>query len=151
MLAHGWDSARKGQWAGMKTSTDSSHRPGAISAFFVYKAALFAACFWTWLAVLAMTEGTVTGWHAVASAGAVTTTVVGVVLGVRFASQRDAARRHEEVMRTLVEISWHTFASGSAASESSDRNVRDGDEDVIRLGQDVGPHPRRDSPRSVRG
>jgi hypothetical protein len=126
----------------MKTSTDSSHRPGAISAFFIYKAGLFAACFWTWLGVLAFREVPVTGWHVVAATGAGTASVVGVVLGIRFALQRDASERHQEVMRTLVEITWHTFAANPPSTDRDGREERDGEADVIRLAQDI-RRPRR--------
>jgi hypothetical protein len=51
----------------------------------------------------------------------------------------------------LVEIFWPTFAASSPASSHSDRDKRNGDADVIRLDHDVSPHPRRDSPRSLRG
>jgi hypothetical protein len=143
------------------TRPTSTHRPGAISAFFVYKAGLFAACFWGWLGYLAVRGGTPTGWHLIAAAGAVTTTLVGVVLGARFALQRSAARRHEELMETLVEISWHSFTSGAEPRAAEPRvgeprigeprigeprthgEPRDGDAEVIRLTQDLRQRPRR--------
>lgn len=131
------------------TRPTSTHRPGAISAFFVYKAGLFAACFWGWLGYLTVRGGAPTGWHLVATAGAVTTTVVGVLLGVRFALQRSAARRHEEIMETLVEISWNSFTSGaepephSATESRSNGDAREGDAGVIQLTQGLRQRPRR--------
>ena len=121
----------------MKTSTDTSHRPGAISAFFIYKAGLFAACFWTWLGVLAFREVPVTGWHVVAATGAGTSSVIGVVLGIRFALQRDASERHQEIMRTLVEITWHTFAATPPSHDRDSHEGHEGEADVIRLAQDI--------------
>jgi hypothetical protein len=124
----------------------SIHRPGAISTFFVYKAGLFAACFWGWLAYLAIRGDAITGWHFVATTGAVTTTLVAVMLGVRFALQRNAAIRHEELMENLVELSWHAFTSGGEPRQEEARPIaepRDGDAGVIRLSQDVRQRPRR--------
>jgi hypothetical protein len=91
----------------------SAHRPGAISTFFIHKAGVFAAAFWAWLGILAVTNRPVSGWHIVAGTGAATTTLVGVLLGVRHAMQSSATTRHEEIMRALVEISWYSFASGA--------------------------------------
>jgi hypothetical protein len=128
------------------TSPTSTHRPGAISAFFVYKAGLFAAGFWGWLGFLAVRGGTVTGWHIVAAFGAVTTTLVGVALGVRFALQRDAAARHAEIMEALVDISWHAFTSGGEPRTSQDARANDEqreDAGVIRLSPDLRQRPRR--------
>ncbi|MEV0942503.1 hypothetical protein AB0I90_19290 [Micromonospora wenchangensis] len=91
------------------------HRPGAVSLFFVVKAAVFALGFWSWLLVLVFTGDAVTGAHVLAAAGAVTTTLVGVLLGVRLALQRSAAVRHAELKRLLVDISWNAFtAAGNA-------------------------------------
>ncbi|WP_431885601.1 hypothetical protein [Micromonospora wenchangensis] len=91
------------------------HRPGAVSLFFVVKAAVFALGFWSWLLVLVFTGDAVTGAHVLAAAGAVTTTLVGVLLGVRLALQRNAAVRHAELKRLLVDISWNAFtAAGNA-------------------------------------
>jgi hypothetical protein len=42
-------------------------------------------------------------------------------------------------MRTLVEITWHTFA---ANPPSTDREGREGEADVIRLAQEI-RRPRR--------
>jgi hypothetical protein len=127
-------------------SHTSMHRPGAVSAFFVYKAGLFAACFWGWLGFLTVRGGAVTGWHILAATGAVTTTLVGAVLGARFALQRSAAARHAEIMESLVDISWHSFASGGEPRTSQDaRPAGEQREDagVIRLSPDVRQRPRR--------
>jgi hypothetical protein len=137
--------------ADMTTPTDrSAHRPGAISAFFIYKAGFFAAGFWVWLGYLAARGGAATGWHVVAATGATTTTLVGVLLGIRFYQQRNAAVRHQEIMRTLVEISWDSFtppqgfgdarASGEAPRAG---DTRDGDAGVIRLSPELRQRPRR--------
>lgn len=112
------------------------HRPGAISAFFVYKAGVFAACFWGWLGVLAVRGDSVSGWHVVAASGAITTTLVGVVLGARFALQRNAAIRHEQVFRALVDISWNAFAQ-------SGRSPEERPADVIHLPKESRQRPRR--------
>ncbi|GAA1847516.1 hypothetical protein [Asanoa iriomotensis] len=99
------------------------YRPGTISLFFVVKAGIFALAFWIWLLVLAIQGGQVAGWHLFAAAGAITTTLVGVGLGIRMALQANAADRHAEVRKTLVEISWNTaFAAHQA--EDSDNVVR---------------------------
>ncbi|MFF5175270.1 hypothetical protein ACFY3U_21915 [Micromonospora sp. NPDC000089] len=91
------------------------HRPGAVSLFFVVKAGVFALAFWVWLLVLVLTGDEAGGAHVLAAAGAVTTTLVGVVLGVRLALQRSAAARHAELKRLLVDISWNAFtAAGNA-------------------------------------
>jgi hypothetical protein len=91
------------------------HWPGAISMFFVVKAAIFAAGFWIWLAALAIGGSAVSGWMLFAASGAITTTLVGVVLGIRLALQADAAKRHARVEKLLVEIHWNTaFAAGHA-------------------------------------
>ncbi|MFI2646649.1 hypothetical protein [Micromonospora fulviviridis] len=94
------------------------HRPGAVSLFFVAKAGVFALGFWIWLLVLAVLGGPATGVHLIAAAGAVTTTLVGVVLGVRMALQSNAAARHAELKRLLVDISWNAFAAAGNADES---------------------------------
>ncbi|MBB5824186.1 hypothetical protein [Micromonospora carbonacea] len=91
------------------------HRPGAVSLFFVAKAGVFAAGFWCWLLVLVSHAERVTGAHVLAATGAVTTTLVGVVLGVRLALQRNAAVRHAELKRLLVDISWNAFAAAGNA------------------------------------
>ncbi|MEU1889390.1 hypothetical protein [Micromonospora sp. WMMD987] len=94
------------------------HRPGAVSLFFVAKAGVFAVGFWSWLVVLVVTGDTVTGAHVLAATGAVTTSLVGVVLGVRLALQRSAAARHAEVRRLLVDISWNAFTAAGNAGTS---------------------------------
>ncbi|MFI9641804.1 hypothetical protein ACIG87_17345 [Micromonospora sp. NPDC051925] len=91
------------------------HRPGAVSLFFVAKAGVFALGFWSWLLVLVSTGDEVTGAYVLAAAGAVTTTLVGVVLGVRLALQHSAATRHAELKRLLVDISWNAFAAAGNA------------------------------------
>jgi hypothetical protein len=101
----------------MPTRPDE-HRPGAVSLFFVCKAALFAAVFWAWLLVLVVSGGPVTGWHLLAASGAVTTNLVAVLLGVRLALQRDAADRHAELRRMLADISWNSFAAAGNAGGS---------------------------------
>ena len=94
------------------------HRPGAVSLFFVAKAGVFALGFWIWLLVLAVRGSPATGVHLIAAAGAITTTLVGVVLGARMALQRNAAARHAELKRLLVDISWNAFAAAGNADES---------------------------------
>ncbi|MFI6260983.1 hypothetical protein [Micromonospora sp. NPDC051006] len=93
------------------------YQPGAVSLFFVAKAGVFAAGFWIWLLVLALRGGAASGVHVLAATGATTTTLVGVVLGVRMALQHSAAVRHAEFKRLLVDISWNAFtAAGNAES-----------------------------------
>jgi len=116
------------------------HRPGPLSAFFMYKAAVFAAGFWAWLTVLVVRGGPIGGWLVFAATAAVATTVAALALGIRYALQRDAAARHEEVMRTLVELSWESFGHTARLEQ----NVPpDGDAGVIRLPQESRPRPRR--------
>jgi hypothetical protein len=95
-----------------------AHRPGAISKFFVAKAGIFAAVFWIWLMIIALSNDSVTGWHLFALGGAVTTTLVGVILGVRLALQANAAERHAELKKYLVEISWNTAYVANSAESS---------------------------------
>jgi hypothetical protein len=96
------------------------HRPGSISLFFVAKAAVFAAGFWIWLAVMTIGGGSASGLEILAATGAITTTLVSVVLGVRMALQRNAAERHAELKRLLVDISWNAFAAaGNADSQAN--------------------------------
>lgn len=97
-----------------------ANKPGAISLFFVVKAGIFAAAFWIWLLVLALSDGPVTGWYIFAAAGAITTTLVGVVLGARMALASTAAEQYAESKRMLVEISWNTAFNASGADEASD-------------------------------
>ncbi|MGW4463111.1 hypothetical protein [Micromonospora sp. NPDC004704] len=99
------------------------HRPGSISLFFVAKAAVFAAGFWIWLLVLVFTRTEVSGLHVLAATGTIITTLVSVVLGVRMALQRNAADRHAELKRLLVDISWNAFAAAGNAEPESNGNV----------------------------
>ncbi|MEH0983691.1 hypothetical protein [Micromonospora sp. CPCC 205556] len=94
------------------------HRPGAVSLFFVAKGAVFALAFWIWLLVLVLTGDEATGAHVLAATGAITTTLVAVVLGARLALQRSAADRHAELKRLLVDISWNAFAAAGNAETS---------------------------------
>ncbi len=94
-------------------------KPGAISLFFVVKAGIFAAAFWIWLLVLALSSDSVTGWHIFSAAGAITTTLVAVVLGVRVALESKASERYAESKRMLVEISWNTAFNASASGDTS--------------------------------
>lgn len=132
----------------MTTTTDRpSHRPGAISVFFVYKAGLFALCFWGWLGYLAIIGGPVTGWHIVAATGAISTMLAGVCLGIRLALQRNAATRHQEVMKTLVEISWDSFSAPDGQPGPPEHRLngeaREGDAGVIQFSPDLRQRPRR--------
>jgi len=115
------------------------HRPGAVSLFFVHKAAVFAAGFWGWLVILAVRGGPATGWHLVAATGAITTTLAAVVLGARYALQRNAAVRHEQMMRVLVDMSWHSFAEAARGMSLVDGSRGN---DVIPLAPE-GRRPRR--------
>jgi hypothetical protein len=109
------------------------HRPGVVSMVIVCKAGSFATACWVWLAVLVLRQDPAGMWPMVAATGAGTTTVVAFVLGARHALQRNAAQRHEQVMRTLVEMSWQAFIPPAA----------DSDPDVIRLPQESRRRPRR--------
>jgi hypothetical protein len=114
------------------------HRPGVVSAFFVYKAGLFAAGFWIWLVLATIHGGAAAQWEPVAATGASTTTMVCVVLGARYYLQRNAAARHEQVMQTLVDLSWQSFAV--AARESPTRDLAADDDataNIIPLHQEV--------------
>ena len=94
------------------------YRPGAVSLFFVVQAGVFALACWAWLLVLVFDADEATAVHVLAAAGAITTTLIGVVLGVRLAVQRSAAVRHAELRRLLADISWNAFAAaGNAANE----------------------------------
>ncbi|TDB99853.1 hypothetical protein E1091_06045 [Micromonospora fluostatini] len=101
----------------------SPHRPGAVSLFFVAKAGVFAAGFWIWLLVLVLTQDGATGAQVLAAAGATTTTLVGVVLGARLALQRNAALRHADLKRLLVDISWNAFAAAGNAETTGPGTV----------------------------
>jgi hypothetical protein len=64
--------------------------------------------------------------------------MVGVVLGTRYYLQRNAAARHEQVMQTLVDLSWQSFAV--AAQESPTRDIatdNDATANIIPLHQEV--------------
>ncbi|MDG4806339.1 hypothetical protein O7634_06175 [Micromonospora sp. WMMD1120] len=99
------------------SSRPQPYQPGAVSLFFVAKAAVFAAAFWIWLLILVLRTDSATGLQVLAATGAGTTTLVGVVLGARMALQRNAAIRHSEVKKLLVDISWNAFtAAGNAES-----------------------------------
>jgi hypothetical protein len=114
------------------------HRPGVVSAFFVYKAGLVAAGFWIWLILATLHGGAAAQWETVAATGAGTATMVGVVLGTRYFVQRNAAARHEQVMQTLVDLSWQSFAL--AARESPTRDLTSDTEataTIIPLHQEV--------------
>src|SRR5215831_12934403 len=65
------------------------HRPGAVSAFFVYQAGFVAAGFWTWLVLATIRGGGAAHWETVAATGAGTVTMVGVLLGTRYFLQRN--------------------------------------------------------------
>ena len=127
-------------------------RPGAVSAFFVGQAGLVAVGCWAWLVLVTIEGGEAVHWQPVAATGAGTATMVGVVLGARFALQRNAAARHEQVMQTLVDLSWQSFAlstrdapSRDAASKEDatrDLSSDDATTGVVRLPQEA-PRPRR--------
>ncbi|WP_431942588.1 hypothetical protein [Micromonospora marina] len=93
------------------------HHPGAVSLFFVAKAAVFALGFWIWLLMLAVRGDEATGVHLIAATGAICTTLAAVVLGARLALQRNAAARHAELKRLLVDISWNAFAAAGNAEQ----------------------------------
>ncbi|WFE36952.1 hypothetical protein [Micromonospora sp. WMMD998] len=95
------------------------HRPGAVSLFFVVKAGVFALGFWIWLLVLAAQGDPAEGVHLVAATGAICTTLAGVVLGARLALQRNAAARHAELKRLLVDISWNAFAAAGNSDHTA--------------------------------
>jgi hypothetical protein len=130
------------------------YRPSAVSAFFAYQVGLVAAGFWAWLVLLTIEGGRAAQWQPVAATGAGTATMVGVVLGIRFALQRNAAARHEQVMQTLVDLSWQSFAlsarevtpreavSSDEAGPTRDPSSDDAAPGVIRLPQEA-PRIRR--------
>ncbi|MFF3864541.1 hypothetical protein [Micromonospora sp. NPDC001898] len=116
------------------------YRPGTVSLFFVAKAGVFAAGFWVWLLVLVLGGDQADGTHVLAAAGAVTTTLVGVVLGARMALQRNAAVRHAELKRLLVDISWNAFAAaGNAETPGKVVPFPTVSSDGERLGRGTGP------------
>lgn len=93
------------------TSRPVPGEPGTISMFFVAKAAFFAAAAWAWVLVLIGRDRSATGWELFAVAAGICFTLVAVLLGIRFANQRAAARRHDDLRRLLVELSWDTLAA----------------------------------------
>jgi len=107
------------------------HRPGVVSAFFVYKAGFVAAGFWIWLVLATNRGGPAAQWEAVAATGAGTATMVGVVLATRYYLQRNAAARHEQLMQTLVDLSWQSFAV--AARESPTRDLATGNDETASI------------------
>ncbi|WP_410814384.1 hypothetical protein [Micromonospora sp. 067-2] len=98
-----------------ESSRPQPYQPGAVSLFFVAKAGVFATAFWIWLLVLVLRTEAATGAHLLAATGAITTTLVTVVLGARVALQRNAAVRHAEMKKLLVDISWNAFAAAGNA------------------------------------
>ncbi|MEH1167229.1 hypothetical protein V6V47_17775 [Micromonospora sp. CPCC 205539] len=100
-------------------SRPQPYQPGAVSLFFVAKAGVFAAAFWIWLLVLVLRTEPATGAHVLAATGAITTTLVAVVLGARLALQRNAAVRHAEMKKLLVDISWNAFAAAGNAESAA--------------------------------
>ncbi|MEU8255921.1 hypothetical protein AB0C06_16880 [Micromonospora inaquosa] len=98
-----------------ESSRPQPYRPGAVSLFFVAKAGVFAVAFWIWLLVLVLRTDTATGLQVLAATGTITTTLVAVLLGARMALQHNAASRHAEVKKLLVDISWNAFAAAGNA------------------------------------
>ncbi|GAB3072276.1 hypothetical protein GCM10027186_29040 [Micromonospora schwarzwaldensis] len=90
-----------------------------MSLFFVVKAGVFALGFWVWLLVLAVQGDPAEGVHLIAATGAICTTLAGVVLGARMALQRNAAARHAELKRLLVDISWNAFAAAGNSDHAA--------------------------------
>ncbi|NYH43541.1 hypothetical protein HNR22_003268 [Micromonospora jinlongensis] len=99
-------------------SRPQPYQPGAVSLFFVAKAGVFAAGFWIWLLVLVLRTSSATGLQVLAATGAITTTLVAVVLGARMALQQSAAIRHAETKKLLVDISWNAFAAAGNAESA---------------------------------
>ncbi|MEU1360441.1 hypothetical protein ABZ356_11445 [Micromonospora zamorensis] len=99
-------------------SRPQPYQPGAVSLFFVAKAGVFAAAFWIWLLVLVLRTSSATGLQVLAATGAITTTLVAVVLGARMALQHSAAIRHAETKKLLVDISWNAFAAAGNAESA---------------------------------
>jgi len=131
------------------------HRPGAVSAFFVYKAFFFAAVAWGAFVVLAARDDRVTAWLVLAAASAVTFSLVGLALWIRHTGQLNSAARHEQIMKTLVDLSWQSFTGDLTDRETSpDRPTRDmarersvardldGDTSVIQLEESRQRHRR---------
>jgi hypothetical protein len=82
--------------------------PGAVSMFFIAKAAFFAAVAWAWLLYLIGRGDPTTGWELFAASAGICFTLVAVQLGVRYANQRSAALRQAELCKHLVDLSWST-------------------------------------------
>ncbi|MEO3771579.1 hypothetical protein [Micromonospora sp. B9E7] len=101
-----------------ESSRPQPYQPGAVSLFFVAKAGVFAAGFWIWVLILVLRTSSATGLQVLAATGAITTTLVGVVLGARMALQHSAAIRHAEIKKLLVDISWNAFAAAGNAESS---------------------------------
>ncbi|MFF5178555.1 hypothetical protein ACFY2Q_11100 [Micromonospora sp. NPDC000316] len=99
-------------------SRPQPYQPGAVSLFFVAKAGVFAAGFWIWLLLLVLRTDAATGAELLAATGAITTTLAAVVLGARMALQRNAATRHAEMRKLLVDISWNAFAAAGNAEST---------------------------------
>jgi hypothetical protein len=98
--------------------------PGAISLFFVAKAALFGAVCWAWLLyLLGRGPGPATGWELFAAGAGICFTLVAVLLGVRYATERAAAARHAELVREIADLSWHAVAQATRTPENPDGNV----------------------------
>lgn len=119
------------------------HRPGVVSTFFVYQSGVYAAAFWAWLVVLAVRGGPISGWHVLVAAGAVSATLVTVLLGTRLAQDRAAADRYEALMRAIVELSWETFTSAGrdrvpGTSEAADSHTAE----IIPLPHETRPRQR---------
>jgi hypothetical protein len=118
-------------------------RAGVISTFFVYQSGLYAAGFWAWLVVLAVRGGPITGWHVLAAAGAISSTMVTALLGARVAQDRASANRYDALMRAVVELSWETFTSAirdrAGALDQSDEHTAE----IIPLPPDTRPRQRR--------
>jgi hypothetical protein len=103
--------------------------PGAISMFFVAKAALFGVVCWAWLLFLIDNDsGDVSGWELFAACGGICFTLVAVALGVRFAIERAATLRHGEVMKEIADLSWHTLAQTASAPDAQVLNLPTGPE-----------------------
>lgn len=116
-----------------------SPRPGGGSLFLLGQTASLAAGFWVWLCVLVFRGATLSGWHVLAAAGAVSATLLAGLLGLRIVLDRAAAERHDMIMRAIVDLSWEAFGNGIA--RTTDRTEQGG-ATVIRLPQEGGRPPR---------
>ncbi|MFC5921859.1 hypothetical protein [Micromonospora vulcania] len=120
-----------------ESSRPQPYQPGAVSLFFVAKAGVIAAAFWIWLLVLVLRTDAATGAQVLAAVGAITTTLVAVVLACRMALQHNAAVRHAEVKKLLVDISWNAFtAAGNAENAGTVVPFPTGPGDGGRAGSD---------------